>query len=99
VIGLINEAENGTLNKDHSQKQILSFFDAELAKINDKIRSIKYILPAKKIHTELLIPPADIKSLIANQAHFTKVYSLFNSKGMLIRSSSLVWRASESNFS
>ena len=51
MITLINEAENGEINKDHQQKQLLDILDTELAKINDKVRTFKFVLPSTKFQT------------------------------------------------
>ena len=56
MISLINEAENGEINKDPSFKEIFSLLDNEIKKVSDKIRTVKMILPAQKLQTELLLP-------------------------------------------
>jgi hypothetical protein len=42
----------------------------------------------------MLIPRLSEPSKIAEQEQFVKIYSLFNSRKMLIRSAKLVYRAS-----
>jgi hypothetical protein len=45
ILNLLNEAENGQLNKHLvKQKEISNFLDLELKKINDKILTLKYVL-------------------------------------------------------
>lgn len=42
--GLLNEAESGQLNKHlEKQKEVASFLDLELKKVNDKILTLKYV--------------------------------------------------------
>lgn len=46
ILNLLNEADNGQLNKHlDKQKEISNFLDLELKKVNDKILTLKYVLP------------------------------------------------------
>ena len=45
IVSLFNEAENGELNENlDKQKEISNFLDLELKKINDKVRTLEYVL-------------------------------------------------------
>lgn len=76
--------------------------DLELKKVNDKTLTLKYVkiakiqvLPSKKLEGEMLIPKLQDQSKVADYDQFIKIYSLFNSRNMLIRSAKLVYRGSE----
>lgn len=47
----------------------------------------------------MLIPKLSEPSKVADHEQFIKIYSLFNSRKMLIRSAKLIYRASEYDFS
>ena len=46
----------------------------------------------------MMIPHLSETSICASNDQFIKIYSLFNSRNMLIRSGKLIYRASENNF-
>lgn len=54
---------------------------------------------SKKLESELLIPKLPEQSKVCDQQEFTKIYSLFNSRRLLVRSIKLIYRGSESKFS
>lgn len=58
-----------------------------------KISIIKVLL-SKKLEGEMLIPKLSDQSKVADHDQFIKIYSLFNSRNMLIRSAKLVYRGS-----
>ena len=44
VIGLLNEAESGILNKElQKQKEVTDYLDLELNKVKDKVLTLKYV--------------------------------------------------------
>ena len=60
--------------------------------------TLKYVLLSKKMQAQLLTPNVQLNSKICQIDEFSKVYALFNSKDLLIRSSKMIYRGSESNF-
>lgn len=46
----------------------------------------------------MLIPKLEENSKVADHEQFIKIYSLFNSRNMLIRSAKLIYRGSENEF-
>lgn len=71
---------------------MMNLLDVELSKSHDKIMTLKYVLLSKKIQVQLLMPKMKQSSKICQLDEFSKVYALFNSKNLLIRSAKLIYR-------
>lgn len=61
--------------------------------------SLKYVLLSKKIQAQILTPKLKQASKISQVDEFSKIYALFNSKNLVIRSAKLIYCASDSGFS
>ncbi len=56
------------------------------------------ILLAKKLETDFIIPQQEGESKIGGINEFSRIGGIFNSRGRLIRSMRLVYRASDGQF-
>ena len=78
---------------------MMNLLDVELSKSHDKLMTLKYVLLSKKMQAQLLMPKMKQNSKICHLDEFSKVYALFNSKSLLIRSAKLIYRATDEGFS